>query len=94
MSVYRITRFAAPDMDKANEIAESLRETIESVGADFIDIVSYENGKGVVIAKYPDQATMDASSETAKQAFGKMIEAGAIDGDSVHPHTGVVVNSF
>jgi len=94
MAVYRITRFAAPDMDKAGEIAESIRDLLEGVGADFIDMVSYENGKGVVIAKYPDQATMDAASDTAKEAFGKMIEAGAVDGDSVHPHTGVVFKSF
>ena len=94
MSVYRITRFAASDMDKAAETAESLRDTLENAGADFIDIVSYENGKGVVIAKYPDQAAMDAASETAKQAFGKMIEAGVVDGESVHPHSGIVIKSF
>jgi len=81
-------------MNKAAEIAESLRDTLENIGADFIDIVSYENGKGVVIAKYPDQATMDAAGEAAKQAFGKMIEAGAVDGDAVHPHTGIVIKSF
>ena len=94
MAVYRITRFAASDMDKAGEIAESIRDLLEGVGAEFIDIVSYGNGKGVFIAKYPDQATMDAASDTAKEAFGKMIEAGAVDGDSVHPHTGVVFKSF
>jgi|TARA_B100000809_G_C15024006_1_gene489483 phosphosulfolactate synthase (CoM biosynthesis protein A) len=94
MAVYRITRFAASDMDKAGEIAESIRDLLEGVGADFIDFVSYGNGKGVVIAKYPDQATMDAASDAAKEAFGKMIEAGAVDGDSVHPHTGVVFKSF
>ena len=94
MSVYRITRFAASDMDKAGEIAESLRNEIENLGADFIDMVSYGNGKGVVIAKYPDQATMDAASQTAKQAFSKMIDAGVVDGDSVHPHMGEVFKSF
>ena len=94
MSVYRITRFAAPDMDKAGEIAERMRSEIEGIGADFIDLVSYGNGKGVVIAKYPDQATMDAASETAKQAFGKMIEEGVVDEGSVHPHTGNVFKSF
>jgi hypothetical protein len=94
MSVYRITRFASSDMDKAAEISESMRSTLESVGADFIDIVSYGNGKGVVLAKYPDQATMDAASDAAKQAFGQMIEAGVIDGDSIHPHMGEVLKSF
>ena len=94
MAVYRITRFAASDMDKAGEIAENMRAVLEGIGADFIDMVSYGNGKGVVIARYPDQATMDAASDTAKQVFGKMIEAGVVDGDSVHPHTGDVYKSF
>ena len=94
MSVYRLTRFAAPDMDKAGEIAERMRSEIEGIGADFIDLVSYGNGKGVVIAKYPDEATMDAALELAKQAFGKMIEEGVVDGGLVHPHTGTVFKSF
>jgi hypothetical protein len=94
MAVYRITRFAASGMDKAGEMAENMRDVLEGVGANFIDLVSYGNGKGVVIAKYPDQATMDAASDTAKKVFGEMIEAGVVDGDSVHPHTGEVFNSF
>jgi hypothetical protein len=28
------------------------------------------------------------------KAFGEMIAAGLVDGDSVHPHTGEVFNSF
>ena len=48
----------------------------------------------VVIAKYPDKATMDAVLELAKQAFGRMIEEGVVDGDSVHPHTGSVFKSL
>ena len=49
MGVYRITRFAAPDMEKVKEMGEDMREILEGVGADFIDVVSYGNGKGVVI---------------------------------------------
>ena len=94
MSVYRLTRFAAPDMDKAGEIAERMGGKIECIGADFIDLVSYGNGKGVVIAKYPDKTTMDAASELGKPASGKMIEAGVVDGGSVHPQTGIVFKSF
>ena len=94
MAVYRITRFAASDMDKVGELIESMRDTLEGIGANFIDLVSYGNGKGVVIAKYPDQATMDAATDTAKKAFGEMIATGLVDGDSVHPHTGEVFNSF
>jgi hypothetical protein len=94
MAMYRITRFAASDMEKAGKIAESMRSTLENAGADFIDLVSYGNGKGVVIAKYPSQETMDAATEIAKSAFAKMIEDGAVEGDSVHPHTGEVFKSF
>jgi hypothetical protein len=94
MAVYRITRFAASDMDKVGEISENMRDTLEGIGADYIDIVSYGNGKGVVIARYSDQATMDAAADTAKKAFADMIEAGVVDGGSVHPHTGEVLNSF
>ena len=94
MSVYRITRFASSDMEKAAKESETMRNELENIGADFIDIVSYGNGKGVVLAKYPDQATMDAAVETSKMVFGKLVEAGIIDGDSIHPHTGEVVQSF
>ena len=94
MSVYRITRFAAADMDKVKAHTESKRKVIEGLGAVQLDIISYGNGKGVVIAKYPDQATMDAASEVAKDIFAGMIEAGIVDGDSVHPHMGDVINSF
>ena len=94
MSFYRITRFASADMNKTKAMSESMRNQLENVGAEFIDIVDYGNGKGVVLAKYPDQATLDAASDTANAVFGKMIEAGVIDGDSIHPHVGEVVQSF
>lgn len=94
MAVYRITRFAAPKMDKVAEIGETMREMIEGAGADFIDIVSYGDGKGVVIARYSNQATMDAASATAKKVLGTMIEAGIVDGGTIHPHTGEVMSSF
>ena len=94
MAVYRITRFAASDMGKVKEMTNNMRDVLEGVGADFIDLISYGNGKGVVIAKYPDQTSMDAATDTARKAFADMIDAGAIDGDSVHPHTGEVFNSF
>ena len=48
----------------------------------------------VVIAKYPDNATMDTALELAKQAFGRMIKEVVFDGDSVHPHTGTVLKSL
>ena len=94
MAVYTITRFAASDMDQAGQIAEGLRNELEGVGADSIDMVSYGNGKGVVLARYPNQEIMDAAADTIKMVFGKMIEAGVVDGDAIHPHAGFVLNSF
>ena len=94
MAVYRITRFAASDMEKVAGVTETMRDALEGIGADFIDLISYGNGKGVVIAKYPDQATMDTASVTARKVFSDLIAAGIVDADSVHPHTGEVFNSF
>ncbi len=94
MAVYTITRFASSDMDKMGQIAEDLRSELEGAGADFIDLVSYGNGKGVVLARYPDQAAMDAASVTVKMVFDQLIEAGVVDGDAIHPHAGEVFNSF
>ena len=94
MAVYRITRFAASDMDKVKDATDNIRAVLEGVGADFIDLISYGNGKGVVIAKYPDQATMDAASQVASNAFADMMSDGVVDADSVHPHVGEVFNSF
>mgnify|MGYP001290635190 CR=1 FL=1 len=94
MAVYRITRFAASEMGKVGEFTEAMRKSLEGIGADFIDLVSYGNGKGAVIAKYPDQAASDAASGTASKVFADMIAAGIVEKDSVHPHTGEVFNSF
>ena len=38
MACYRITRLKALDSDKIKEIGERMRETIEAMGADFIDV--------------------------------------------------------
>jgi hypothetical protein len=94
LAVYRITRFAAADMGKVGEFTENMRDTLKGVDADFIDLVSYGNGKGVVIAKYPDQAAFDAASVTAGKVFAELIEAGIVEKDSVHPHAGEVFKSF
>jgi hypothetical protein len=94
MGVYRITRFAASDMDKVKDMTNNMRDVIEGLGAVFVDLISYGNGKGVVIAKYPDQAAMDAATDAAKKVFADLIKAGIVDGDSVHPHAGEVFNSF
>jgi len=94
MSIYRITEFTSSDMDKTGEFGETIRDIIANAGADFIDIITLGDGKGLVIAKYANQATMKAASEVAKQAFGKMIEAGVVNGDSISAQDGEVILSY
>ena len=36
MAVYRITRFAASDMNKVKELTENMRDVLEGLDADFI----------------------------------------------------------
>ena len=94
MSVYRITEFTSSDMSKAKDYGESLREIIAGAGAEFIDIVDLEGGKGMVVAKYARSAAMETAGPVSKQAFGKMIEAGVVNGDSIAVQTGEAVLSF
>ena len=94
MAVYRITEFTSPDMNKAAEASESLRELISSANSEFIDIVDMGDGNGLVIAKYADEAAMEAATEVAQNAFGQMVKAGNINGDSIKPASGKVVSSF
>ncbi len=94
MTVYRITRFTSPDVDKAVAMAEGAREEVAAAGADIIDIALDDDGNGVVVAKYPDVATMEAATAVAMGVFGKMIAEGAIDGDSIDIWTGNVAVSI
>jgi hypothetical protein len=94
MTVYRITRFTSPDVDKAIAMAEGAREEVAAAGADIIDIALDDDGNGAVIAKYPDVATMEAATAVAMGVFSKMIAEGAIDGDSIDIWTGNVAVSI
>ena len=94
MAVYRITKFTSSDMSKAAESSESLRSLISSANAEFIDIVDMGDGNGLVVAKYADEAAMQAATEVAQQAFGQMVASGDINGDSIQPASGTVVNAF
>ena len=94
MTCYRITRLKALDSDKVQEIGEGMRDTIKAMGADFIDVAEDNDGNMVVIARYPDESTMEAATATAQDAFGEMITQGAADGSSIDQWHGEVVMSF
>ena len=81
-------------MAKAIAMAEEARDEVAAVGADFIDIAADDDGNGVVVAKYPDAATMEAATATAQKVFGQMVAGGSMDGDSISIWTGDVVNSM
>ena len=94
MACYRITRLKALDSDKIKEIGEGMRDTIEAMGADFIDVAQDNDGNMVVVARYPNVSTMEAATATAQDAFGQMITQGAADGSSIDQWNGEVVMSF
>ena len=94
MACYRITRLKALDSDKIKEIGEGMRDTIEAMGADFIDVAQDNDGNMVVVARYPDDSTMEAATATAQDAFGQMITQGAADDSSIDQWNGEVVMSF
>ena len=45
MAVYRITRFSSSDMDKAMELAESVRASMADIKFDFIDVAQDDQGR-------------------------------------------------
>ncbi|WP_162797923.1 hypothetical protein SuNHUV7_01360 (plasmid) [Pseudoseohaeicola sp. NH-UV-7] len=94
MPVFRLTEFTSRDMSKMVEFAETLREEVAAAGAEFIDVISVGDGKGIVIAKYDTQAKMEAATEINKAAFGKMIAAGIVDAESISGQSGEITFSF
>jgi hypothetical protein len=94
MSVYRLTEFTSSDMSKLIEFTESLRDAVAAAGAEFIDIISVGDDKGMVIAKYANQELMEAATDINKAAFGKMIAASLVNADSISGRSGEVTFSF
>lgn len=90
MAIYRITRFTSADAGKAVAMAEAVRDEISQIGADFIDLAFDGEGHGAVIARYPDQATMENATATAQRIFGEMVSDGAMDGASIQIWSGDV----
>ena len=53
-------------MDRMVEATKAMRNVIESTGAEFVDVASDRRGRGMIIAKYPDNATMEAATSAAQ----------------------------
>jgi hypothetical protein len=94
MSVYRLTEFTSSDMSKLIEFTESLRDAVAAAGAEFIDVISVGDDKGMVIAKYANQELMEAATDINKAAFRKMIAASLVNADSISGRSGEVTFSF
>ncbi len=94
MSAYRFTEFTSPDLNKVFKFSGILREDIAADGAEFIDIVALGDDRGLVIAKYSNQAIMEAPTDINQAAFGKMIAAGIINRDSISGRFGAVDFTF
>ena len=90
MAIYRITRFTTPDSEKAAAMAEAARAEVSQMGADFIDVAFDGEGNGVVVARYPDTATMENATATAQKVFGQMVADGVMDGASIQIWSGDV----
>ena len=94
MAYYRITKLKALDSDRIKKIGEEMRDVIESMGADFIDIVENHERDMVVVARYPDESSMQAATATAQDVFGQMVTEGVADGSSIDQLVGKVTMSF
>lgn len=94
MPVYRITRLGAVDSKKINYIAEEMRETIESMGADFIEITEGADDCIMIVARYANTSKMEAATATAQGIFGQIIAQEAADDSSIQQWVGEVTMSF
>jgi len=94
MAYYRITKLKALDSDRIKQIGEEMRDVIESMNADFIDIVENHENDMIVVARYPDESNMQAATATAQGVFGQMVAEGIADGSSIDQSVGKVTMSF
>ena len=94
MAYYRITRLKVLNPREVLTIAEDMRDIIQSLGADFIDIAEDDDGNMMVVARYPDRSKMEAATAVAQDTFGKMVTRGAVVGSSIDQWDGNVFASF
>lgn len=88
MTAYRVSEFTSPTPEKVAATCEAITDIGAKTGAEMIDIVMMDDGKGLVIARYSSEATMEAASSLNKEAFGVLVKAGVVDGSSIVSRTG------
>ena len=94
MSAYRVTEFTSPTPEKVATACEAITDIVAKAKAEMIDVVMMDGGKGLVIARYSSQATMEAAMTYNKEAFGEFVSAGVVDGSSIVSRSGDKVFSF
>jgi len=94
MSVYRVTEFTSPKPQSLKSALEAITAMVAKAGAEMIDVVMMDGGKGLVIARYGSQAIMTAATPVHQEAFGALIADGVIDGASISSRSGETAFSF
>lgn len=94
MTAYRVTEFTSPTPENVATACEAITDIVAKAGAEMIDIVMLDGGKGLVIARYSSEAAMAAALTYNKEAFGALVTAGVVDGSSIVSRSGEKVFSF
>jgi hypothetical protein len=94
MTAYRVSEFISPTPEKVAAACDAITDIVAKAGAEMIDIVMMDGGKGLVIARYSSEAAMDAAMTYNKEAFGELVTAGVVDGRSIVSRSGEKVFSF
>lgn len=94
MTTYRVTEFTSPTPEKVATACEAITDIAAKAGAEMIDIMMMDGGKGMVIAKYGSQAEMTAAMRYNTEAFGALVKAGVVDQASIVSRSGNKIFSF
>ncbi|MDA9207912.1 hypothetical protein N9O61_03410 [Octadecabacter sp.] len=94
MSVYRVTEFTSPKPQSIEAALEAITDMVAKAGAEMIDVVMMDGGKGLVIARYGSEAIMNAATPVHQEAFGALVADGVIDGTSISSRSGETAFSF
>ena len=94
IKILGMTQEQIDDASKMVPILDEIAASVSAISADFIEIATTEDDTLIVIARYPDEASMEAATETAKNAFKRFFEQGASNPSSLEIWTGEVTHTF